>query len=194
MFVGNPDTLAGCVELLRSVMAISPRDLTQFLEFRAALECHTARGAAGSARPEDVAKLEGLCDRMDRRDLPYEAVIRDDFAFHLTLAEMTGNTLLLNIMTVLQQFILAGMLQTTPKPRDRDVSRRLHRTILRAVTARDPEAAEAAMREHMRFTCERVADWTRRHCQSRPVDGGDGAFPDSKESTRPRGAKRYSLH
>jgi GntR family transcriptional repressor for pyruvate dehydrogenase complex len=163
MFVGDPDTLAGCLKLLRSAMAISPRDLTQFIEFRTALECHAARHAAERARPEDVAELEALCDRMDLPDLPYEESIRHDFAFHRKLAEITNNTLLVNIMTVLQQFILAGMLQTTPKPRDRDVSRRLHRTVLRAVKAGDPAAAEEAMREHMRFTGERIAAWTERH-------------------------------
>jgi GntR family transcriptional repressor for pyruvate dehydrogenase complex len=163
MFVGDPDTLAGCLNLLRSAMAISPRDLTQFIEFRSALECHTARRAAEVASSDDVVQLESLCDRMDRPDLPYEEAIRDDFAFHRKLAEITGNPLLVNIVMVLQQFIVAGMLQTTPKPRDRDVSRRLHRTILRAINDGDAEAAEEAMREHMRVTCNRVANWAKRH-------------------------------
>ena len=66
---------------------------------------------------------------------------------------------------VMQQFIVAGMLQTTPKPRDRDVSRRLHRTVLRAVKAGDAGAAEDAMREHMRVTCERITTWAKRQGQ-----------------------------
>ena len=161
MFVGDPDTLAGCLNMLRSAITISPRDLTQFLEFRTALECYAARRAAELARPEQIARLEALCDLMEQPDVPYEEAIQDDFAFHLNLAEVTGNPLLVNILKVLQQFILAGMLQTTPNPRDRSVSRRLHRTILRAIKANDPEAAEDAMREHMRYTGERIADWTK---------------------------------
>jgi len=161
MFVGDPDTLAGCLTMLRSAMTISPRDLTRFIEFRTALECYAARRAAELARPEQLASLEALCDLMEKPDQAYEEAIQGDFAFHLKLAEITGNPLLVNIVTVLQQFILAGMVQTTPKPRDRNVSRRLHRTIVRAVKAHDPEAAEAAMREHMRYTSERIADWTK---------------------------------
>jgi GntR family transcriptional repressor for pyruvate dehydrogenase complex len=165
MFVGDPDTLADCLNMLRSAITISPRDLTRFIEFRTALECYAARRAAELARPEHIARLEALCDLMEQPDLPYEEAIQDDFAFHLKLAEITGNPLLVNIMTVLQHFILAGMVQTTPKPRDRNVSHRLHRTILRAIKANDPEAAEDAMREHMRYTVERIADWTKRNGQ-----------------------------
>ena len=76
MFVGDPDTLAGCLSLLRSAMAISPRDLTQFAEFRTALECHTARRSAELASPEDVAQLEAAL-RPDGPAglLPYEEAI-----------------------------------------------------------------------------------------------------------------------
>ena len=156
MFVGDRDSLAGCLKLVRTAMAVTPRDLTQFADLRSALEHHGARRAAERATKADVTELERLCDEMDRPELPYEKAIGIDFAFHRKLVEISGNELMLNVMLVLQEFIVEAMLQTTPRPRDRGVSRRLHRAILEAVRAGDPEAAEAAMREHMDVTRERL--------------------------------------
>jgi len=156
MFVGDRDSLAGCLKVVRTAMAITPRDLTQFADLRSALEIHGSRRAAELATADDVADLEGLCDEMDRPGLPYEQTIGIDFAFHRKLIEVTGNELTLNVIIVIQEFIVEGMLQTTPRPRDRSVSRRLHRAILEAVRQGDPDAAEAAMREHMDVTRERL--------------------------------------
>lgn len=149
MFVGDPDTLSSCVHLVRSAMAMCPRDLTQFFEFRSALECWAARRAAELATSDEVKALESLCEQMDRRDQSYEETIQADFAFHRKLFEIAGNQLMLSVTSVLQQWTLAGMLQTTPKPRDYPASRRLHRAILKGVRDRDPDAAEAAMHKHM---------------------------------------------
>lgn len=149
MFVGDPDTLSSCVNLVRSAMTMCARDLSQFFEFRAALECWTVRRAAELARPEDVQELEALCEQMDRTDQSYEATIRADFAFHRKLFEIAGNQLTLAVTLVLQQWTLTGMLQTTPKPRDYAASRRLHRAILKGVRDGDPDAAEKAMQKHM---------------------------------------------
>jgi GntR family transcriptional regulator, transcriptional repressor for pyruvate dehydrogenase complex len=149
MFVGDPDTLSSCVNLVRSAMTMCPRDLTQFFEFRSALECWTARRAAEVAQPEDISELESLCEQMDRQDQSYEDTIQADFAFHRKLFEIAGNQLMFAVSTVLQQWTLAGMLQTTPKPRDYAASRRLHRAILKGVRDGDPDAAEKAMLKHM---------------------------------------------
>jgi len=158
MFVGDRDSLAGCLKLVRSAMAITPRDLTQFADLRSALEHHGARRAAELATDGDVAELQALCDAMDRRDLPYEEAVGIDFAFHRRLIQISGNELMVNVMSVLQEFIVEAMLQTTPRPRDRGISRRLHRAILAAVRAGDPDAAERAMREHMEVTRVRLEE------------------------------------
>jgi GntR family transcriptional repressor for pyruvate dehydrogenase complex len=156
MYVGDRSSLAGCLKMVRTALAVTPRDLIQLTELRTALENHSARRAAEAATPEDLGALGELCDAMDRHDLPYEEAIGIDFAFHRKLAEIAGNELTLNVMSVLQEFIVEAMLQTTPRPRDRSVSRRLHRAILTAVRRGDPDRAEKAMREHMQVTRERL--------------------------------------
>jgi GntR family transcriptional repressor for pyruvate dehydrogenase complex len=148
MFVGDPRSLSSCVQMVRTAMAISPREMEQFAEFRAAIECISARKAAERATPEDLAELEERLRQIDLTD-DYHESIRRDFYFHHKIVEMTGNALMTNVMEVIQQFVLAGMVQTTPAPRNREGSQKLHRSIFEAIKSGDPDAAEKAMQTHM---------------------------------------------
>lgn len=156
MFVGDRDSLTACVALVRTALAITPRDLFQFMEFRIAVEVYAARQAARLATDRDITELELLLAEIDLEDKTDEEAIRADFSFHRKLIEISGNALMLNIVRVLQEFYLAAMARTTRRPRDRDVSRTLHESILEAVRARSPEAAEKAMQAHMVVTRARL--------------------------------------
>ena len=156
MFVGDRSSLNGCVQMVRAALAISPRELLTFLEFRWAIEVHAARRAAEAATPEQIAELEALAVRIDEGGHDDMEAMRRDLAFHLKLVELTGNDLMRTVMEIIQQFALAGMVQTTPTPRDRDESRARHLAIVRAIAQRDPRMAERAMHEHMQRTRERL--------------------------------------
>lgn len=156
MFVGDRSGLNGCVQMVRSALAISPRELLTFLEFRWAIEVHAARRAAETATPEQIAELGALAARIDEGNHDDIEAMRRDLAFHLRLVELTGNELMRTVMEVIQQFALAGMVQTTPTPRDRHVSHDRHLSIVRAIATRDPQLAEQAMHEHMEHTRERL--------------------------------------
>lgn len=151
-FVGDRSSLHNCAKLVRSAMAISPKETSKFAEFRSALECHAARRAAERATPQDVDELQELCDRIDAPGLDDLEAMRRDFRFHLRLVEISGNELMASVLQVLQEFVLVGMMQTTPSPRDREESRQRHAAIVRAIRERDPAAAEDAMRDHMQTT------------------------------------------
>jgi len=150
MFVGDRCSLALCAQLVQSALAITPRDLANFTEFRRALECFTARRAAELATQDDVAELETLCEQMEHRvGQDYLEGIQADFRFHLKLVGITGNELMRSVMEVIQKFILAGMVQTVFELRYPPDSRALHLAIVEAIRRRDPDAAEQAMRRHM---------------------------------------------
>jgi DNA-binding FadR family transcriptional regulator len=166
MFVSNPDALTNCVKLVRSAMAICPRDLKQFIEFRVALECWAARRAAEIATPSDVEALASIFEQIDREGQSYEEGMRADFAFHRKLFEISGNQLLVALVDLLQQWTITGMLQSMPKPRDHKSSRRLHSAIVKGVANADPDAAENAMRTHMRFVQKRISEATDRSAQA----------------------------
>lgn len=149
MYVGDRGSLTSCVQLVRSAMAIAPKELAHFAELRTAIECHAARLAAERATAADIAELETLCAQMDGEDAEYLDAIRFDFQFHRKIVDVTGNELMKNIMQVIHDFVIAGMIHTTPKQRNHTRSRALHSAILKAIRAHDGDAAEAAMKTHM---------------------------------------------
>ena len=152
MFVGDRDSLAGCLKLVRTAMTVTPRDLSQFADLHGALQHHAARRAAELATKADVAQLQRLWDESARPGIPHEEAAWLEIAFHRKLVAITGNELMLNVMSVLQQFMAGVPAQTTPRPRERSVRRRSDRAVLDAVRRGDADAAEAAMREHTHVT------------------------------------------
>jgi GntR family transcriptional repressor for pyruvate dehydrogenase complex len=156
IFVAGRDSLASCAQLLRSAMTISPRDLLKYAEVRWGIECYAARRAAELATAEDLAELENLLEQMDHPRRSYPEALRLDMQFHRKLIDITRNEVMQNLMEVIHEFVMAGMVHTTPKPRDRTWSRPLHRAILDALRSANPDAAEAAMRAHMESVVHRL--------------------------------------
>lgn len=157
MFVASRDALVSSAQLMNSALAIAPQELMKFVEFRAVIEVHAARRTAQIATESDFAELERLCLEIDRDDQEYLASIRADFAFHFKFIEIAGNELMQNVMRVLQEFIMAAMVNTTPQPRNIDFSRKIHRELLDAIRSRNPEIAGAAMTRHMELSHESLS-------------------------------------
>jgi DNA-binding FadR family transcriptional regulator len=80
---------------------------------------------------------------------------------------ITGNELMCSVLEVVQEFVLAAMLKTTPLPRDREQSHRRHLGIVRAIRSSDPDAAEKAMQSHMERTLVLLEEMERQQKQSR---------------------------
>ncbi len=148
-FVGDRASLSLSAKLLRSALAISPRDLLKVAEFRRAMECYCARQAAKLATPAQVSQLQDLYEQMMACKSDMTEAMRLDFRFHLAIVAISGNELMRNVMEVLQEFILAGMVQTLNKNGAPSPRRDQHLAILEAIRAGDPAAAEQAMTEHM---------------------------------------------
>jgi GntR family transcriptional repressor for pyruvate dehydrogenase complex len=157
MFIGDREALSGCTELFRSAMAMSGQDLTDLAELRCVIENHAARRAAELASPEQVAELREALERLGRDSQSREQAVRTDFEFHRKLVEIAGNRLMLTLMTIPEELLLSSMQLATEKPRAFRPNFELHRPIFEAVRDGDPDAAEKAMREHMRVFCLRIA-------------------------------------
>ena len=157
MYVGDRNGLSGCTKLFRSAMSMSGKDLTDLAELRCIIECNAARRAAEIASPEQVAELREALDRLGREGQSHEDAIRTDFEFHRKLVEVAGNRLMLSLITILEELLLSVMLLTTEKPRAFQANFKLHLPIWEGVRAGDPDAAEMAMREHMKVFCTRMA-------------------------------------
>ena len=144
---------AGFVNLLKLQLALGQFDQTDVLETRLALETWSCREAADRARVEDHRDLAAILDEMDNVDIETAAFNALDAAFHVRIAESTGNALCAHLMQSLRTAINRQMIDAYAKLEDwratAEVVRAEHRGILRAIEARDGEDAARRVDGHI---------------------------------------------
>jgi DNA-binding FadR family transcriptional regulator len=123
--------------------------LAELLEARRAIEPACARVAANRAKPDDIAALKNSIERM-RGDLGDASVFWTENAnFHVALAEAGSNTVLNTLMVSLRELIyeFTAGLDIAPEERSETVAE--HTAIMKAIVARDPNAAARAAEAHL---------------------------------------------
>jgi DNA-binding FadR family transcriptional regulator len=122
--------------------------LTELAEVRAALEPQAARLAAQRRTDDDLEALDNALTAMAQDDDP----VRADLDYHQALFAATHN----DMMRRLEAVIATGLAQ-----RDRIVHSGqapspvpVHKAVVDAIRAADPDAAEAAMRELLQVADE----------------------------------------
>lgn len=144
---------AGLVQVLPQrgtlVRRISIREVTDARFVREAIEADIVRLVAEDADRGTIDTLAGLIAQQAAIHGDAAAFIRLDEAFHHTLARAADKAFAWRIVgEVKAQMDRVRFLSTRYLPTERLV--RQHRTILDAIDARDPDAAEQAMRLHLR--------------------------------------------
>ena len=130
-----------------SVRAPNPREVEDMLAVREALEGMAARLTAERATEADIAQLKACVNRRSQELHIPSAAVTD---FHEALVRASHNeplqTILRgswNMFRVLRSLSASGEGRPTQSIGE-------HRAIIRAIEARDPDAAEAAARSHVR--------------------------------------------
>ena len=140
------------------VREMSPEDLVQVYPIRAVLEGLAARDAATRLDQRGLARLQTLVDTMKKAAArgDNDAQVDADFKFHLAIVEASGNWLLRQFW---ERMRLANTtLLTVARSRHSmmEIADR-HLLVLDALRARNPDAAERAMRQHI----EEPGQWLR---------------------------------
>lgn len=123
----------------------SPKHLN---EVRRYLEMPAARLAAQRRSNEQVGQLAGLLARLDDCDDPAERN-KYDAQFHISIAEASGNPLLVKLIEDLRNVLEAHSLAVAAAPNRRVGAAAEHRAIFDAIVRGDPEAAATAMASHL---------------------------------------------
>lgn len=123
--------------------------------------------AALAARHASAAQLRGI--RKAHADLQREAKTNHnplgaDRAFHVRIAEATGNSALVLVVETLWDQRVGPLYRALERkleyPAMAGDTLREHAAVLRAIAARDPASARAAMHRHMDMTRKRYSrDW-----------------------------------
>lgn len=117
-------------------------------EVRRELEVPGAAHAAERRTRADIKRLAQLVEQQ-RACTDVEGWVALDIEFHLALAEATGNNLHVQLVRELRDFQFEQSVEMVKRPHRLAEATEEHVTILAAVKAGDPEAAGAAMTNHL---------------------------------------------
>ncbi|MEU0388733.1 FadR/GntR family transcriptional regulator [Streptomyces chartreusis] len=134
----------------------------QIVEVRRAMEGEAASLAATRATPRDLARMRQALDEIDSAVAAGGDGVDEDLAFHRSIAESTGNAVMVSTVRYLGDVSRGGIRVTRANEARRndfiEAVRDEHHAILTAIEAGDPEAARAAARRHMKHAAGRLQD------------------------------------
>jgi GntR family transcriptional repressor for pyruvate dehydrogenase complex len=120
-------------------------------EVRTVLEVQTAALAALRAQPEDLVRLEKICDEHERSlsagDMAAASEL--DFQFHRELTRASGNELLLAMLDSISDVLREIRNQSMNLPHVGENGLNAHRLILKGVKSGSSKAARDAMAKHL---------------------------------------------
>ncbi|MDN4615790.1 FadR/GntR family transcriptional regulator [Leifsonia sp. F6_8S_P_1B] len=151
VLVGTPGP--GFVNLLKLQLALGHFSQTDVLETRIALETWSCWEAAHRATDEDHTRLAGILDAMEDPEIDTGEFNRLDSAFHVAIAESTGNALTAHLMQSLRIAINRQMIEAYASLENwRETAKTVraeHRELLAAIVRRDPDEAARQVRDHI---------------------------------------------
>jgi DNA-binding GntR family transcriptional regulator len=141
------------------VRPVSIDEAVEIIALRLLTECHCARLAADRADESELQRLEDILESsarmVEKRDV--EQMMLLDREFHDALARAARNMVLADVLRNLHERSLRFWFISLQDPAHHRNVLEQHRAIVAALRRRDPDAAEAAMHEHILAFQGRVA-------------------------------------
>ena len=140
--------------------------LLRCLEVRSALEGQAAGLAARRRTSDQMDGISCAFDRLQSALADGTAAAAEDFAFHLAVAEASGNGMFTDILQVLgtqvkhAMGVALGITQATSRERAQRVLAE-HQAVTEAIERGDVEAATLCMRYHLHRARQRLIDGQR---------------------------------
>jgi GntR family transcriptional regulator, transcriptional repressor for pyruvate dehydrogenase complex len=143
----------GMSALMRLQVAARGFPVADIVRTRLILETSVAGDLAEAAAHPDLSAAERLLDAMDSPDLEPAEFLALDAAFHLALAEASGNEVITATMAGLRSgiegYALAGLSTISDWAATSARLRREHRGIVEAIRAADAPAARSRIHDHI---------------------------------------------
>lgn len=172
--------------VLQRALESEEQNLFHLIDARVMVETQLAAEAARLRRPEDLLPLrqalDGVLAAGDER-LKYIAA---DERFHLTIARVAGNRVLLTFLEVLWNLIRPAKSSLLLSPQDRRVSDREHRELFQAIVASDPQRARTQMAQHLEQGRALLVDYA---CSPLPGGPTTSASSGQRRSTSSRSTR-----
>lgn len=138
---------------LTELVRLNHDNLRDLAELRMVLEVWAARRAARNATPAALAEMEAIMAAMAAEGGRSQRRGEDDVRFHLAIAKASGSTVYMHIVSVIRDILKQNVEfhryeMLNGEAEDRQILAH-HAAIHAAIKAGDPEAAAAAMHEHL---------------------------------------------
>lgn len=126
------------------------KSLADIIEIREIFEPEIAALAARRATPEDIEDMERAVALMNDNLEDIDKYVHEDHFFHLALAEATKNTIIPRLIASIVDLLheLREQIALTDGARERGQEH--HYRIIKAVKNKNPDAARAAMQQHLK--------------------------------------------
>lgn len=152
----------------RASPPMSPSEVREVYTFRMLIEPYVAEQAARNMDDDSLAVLHSIEEQMgtveEGDERSYARFAEADARLHRLIADGSGNRLIADTIERLHAHLqIFRSLYRTNAPEEAAVE---HRRLIAALAARDPEAAHAAMRDHL------VASERRMELVTTPAGGG----------------------
>ncbi|MBN1317016.1 MAG: FadR family transcriptional regulator [Anaerolineales bacterium] len=124
--------------------------IMELMEARELIESQIAFMAAESATEAEIASLDELIDQQEMILKLSGGGVKENIGFHLRLAEITGNRVLVELQQIFFQLSIGAISRYFMSPGRPEDSVQEHKAIVLAMKAHRPAEAHRLMLEHLR--------------------------------------------
>jgi GntR family transcriptional repressor for pyruvate dehydrogenase complex len=149
------------IESVDNLLALGSIDFMEVAAVRQQLEVPSARLAAENRTDEDVEKLRETVEKQKNASVDDPEVPELDQRFHTQIADASGNRVLASFVAALHHATEPVDYLELSSEVGRETVRQ-HLAIVRAIRYQDPDAAEAAIIEHLTYLREHIGGHVRR--------------------------------
>jgi len=133
----------------------------ELLRARWVIEGECAALAAKSAKEAQVAAIEEALELMQKEMTTEKQPLNADRLFHLRIAEATGNSALVHVVKMLWEERTGPLYKQLEhhydSPQLWETAMNEHRAVVKAIAARNPAGARAAMQRHLNQAYKRFS-------------------------------------
>jgi DNA-binding FadR family transcriptional regulator len=138
-------------ESLEHAISTAQIGLSEVWDVRRTIEMRTAALAAVNASADQIERITALAESMAQDEAPHNATTDDDIAFHLAIAEASGNALFFKIVSSfvpLMRIAVPLAWQTRKSVVEQQDILDRHRRLALAIAQREPDQARDWMSSH----------------------------------------------
>lgn len=156
--VVEPPSPAGYMSALGGQFLLDPLSVREFIEARICIERNVVRLAVARATPEDIAAAGKILERQRQavRHGDGAEFTRQDMAFHLRLAEMSGNRVLQKFLETIHDMLQRFIGEVSLLPGAIEDALEFHGRVSAAIADGDADRAEREMILHLFDVVRRI--------------------------------------